>query len=81
MATADAKDVLIVALGDSVTDAASKSLDYLRGALDIAKKHQNSITMPNGVQRVQTIDKSDPYETHRRELEDAYKNAPMGGVS
>ena len=81
MATADAKDVLIVALGDSVTDAASKSLDYLRGALDIAKKHQNSIPMPNGVQRVQTIDKSDPYETHRQEMEDAYKNAPMGGVS
>ena len=77
MATADAKDVLIVALGDSVTDAASKSLDYLRGALELAKKYQNTVELPAGVQRVQSADKSDPYEKHRRELESAYLNAPI----
>ena len=39
--TAPARDIMIAALGDSVTDAEDKSDDYLRAMVDMAKSQQN----------------------------------------
>ena len=55
LATAPAKDILVAALGDSVSDAENKSVDYLLGIADMIQDSNTETPAPNNLFQLPSV--------------------------